>query len=352
MSPRRSCLVALIGFAGCARLVGLDDLRDEQEELQTPAEPGSPGGAAGSSGDPAALLVGVGSAGSGSAGSGSAGSGSAGSGSMGSGSMGSAGGSPVSGDGLPGGAAGAGGGPPDADGPEAGVVPDGFACDVDVDCDDTEPCRTSGCQGGQCVVTGPAAAGTPCGSSLDDECTDPDTCDDQGVCQRNDELAAPCEGGTCTGGQCIPLPPSGCAVDVVSSVPFTASWSSVGRPDLYDGGCDAEGTPEYALVFTAPLTGTFRVTSAALIDAVPYTGAGEASGNPPPPDGDSVMTVVRGNCAGVAAQQFDCNDDVAPGTVNSQLDLELDAGEVVTVYLNELTQTGGGTGTVNISALP
>jgi hypothetical protein len=158
--------------------------------------------------------------------------------------------------------------------------------------------------------------------------------------------ASDCDGGT-------PAPSSGCAVDIASSVPFMANWSSVGRPDLYDGGCDSLGTPEYALVFTAPEAATFRITSVALVDTVPYTGAGTASGVPDgPADGDSVMTVVRGNCAGVAAQQLECNDDVAPGTLDSGLDLALDAGEVVTVYLNELTQTGGGSGTVNITALP
>ncbi len=229
----------------------------------------------------------------------------------------------------------------------------GSECTVAADCDDVTPCADSECQSGRCVAIPVAVAGTACGSSVDDACTNPDSCDGQGVCQRNDELATACEGGTCNGGQCIATPQSGCAVDVVSSVPFTASWSSVGRADLYGGGCDSLGTPEYALVFTAPQLGTYRVTSAALVDMVPYTGAGDASGIPDgPADGDSVMTVVRGNCAGVGAQQLACNDDVAPGTLNSGLDLALSAGEVVTVYLNELTQTGGGTGTVNVALVP
>ncbi len=159
------------------------------------------------------------------------------------------------------------------------------------------------------------------------------------------------QGGSCTGGSCGG-PPSECAVDTVSTVPFMTSWSSVGRLNLYNGGCDSQGTPDYALVFTAPQAGTFRITAAALVDAVPYTGAGDASGVPDgPADGDSVMTVVRGGCAGPDAQQFECNDDVAMGIVNSQLDLGLDAGEIITVYLNELTQTGGGTGTLGITLL-
>jgi hypothetical protein len=199
------------------------------------------------------------------------------------------------------------------------------------------------------AASDPAAPGTDCGSLVDDECTRPDSCDGQGNCQRNDEpLGTPCEGGTCSGGLCIAAPPSGCVVDAVSSVPFTASWSSVNRPDLYDGGCDTEGTPDYALVFTAPATAVYRIASAALVDAVPYTGPIPDG----PADGDAVMTIARGDCAGGEAQQLACNDDVQVGTLNSQVDLGLAAGEVVTVYLNELGQMGGGTGTVSIDALP
>lgn len=155
-----------------------------------------------------------------------------------------------------------------------------------------------------------------------------------------------------TGQSCGGPPASECAVDSVSTVPFMTSWSSVGRLNFYNGGCDSQGTPDYALVFTAPQAGTFRITSAALVDAVPYSGAGDPSGAPEgPADGDSVMTVVRGGCAGPEAQQLECNDDAAMGTLDSQLDLGLDAGEIITVYLNELTQIGGGTGTVGITLL-
>lgn len=266
-----------------------------------------------------------------------------------------AGGSGGSGSGgTPGGSGGLDGNGPEGSERDGGAGEDGSSvCRVVSDCDGSDPCVTFDCRDGACVAVGLALLGTACGSAVDDACTNPDSCDAEGVCQRNDEIATACEGGTCSGGLCITTPSSGCAVDIVNSVPFTTSWSSVGRPDLYDGGCDSLGTPEYALVFTAPRAATFRITSTALVDTVPYTGAGDASGTPNgPADGDSVMTVVRGNCAGVAAQQLECNDDVAAGTLNSGLDLALDAGEVVTVYLNELTQTGGGTGTVNVSVLP
>jgi hypothetical protein len=63
------------------------------------------------------------------------------------------------------------------------------------------------------------------------------------------------------------------------------------------------------------------------------------------------MTIVRGGCAGPEAQQLECNDDAVMGTLDSQLNVGLDAGEVITVYLNELTQTGGGTGTLGITLL-
>lgn len=174
-----------------------------------------------------------------------------------------------------------------------------------------------------------------------------------GGCLSSAGGGAPCDGGTCRDGACIALPFSECAVDVVGAVPFTTGWSSVGRSNLYNGGCDTLGTPDYALVFVAPQAGAFRVASAALVDEVPYTGPGDPSGVPDgPADGDAVMTVVRGNCAGQEAQQLACNDDVSAGSIDSRLDLELDAGEVVTVYLNELAQTGGGTGTVSINPLP
>jgi hypothetical protein len=341
----------------CARIVGLDELREEPSSLQT-AEQGEPDAGAGApptpegaSGAGTAAATGNGTGnGGGSAGVGTASGGAANTSANGGSAdrLSPESDNPSSGTGGP-----DGGGATPVDSSAAagsGGLP---GCGMNADCLPAAACTAAVCQDGQCVVTGPAAPGTPCGSDVDGECTNPDTCDGQGICQSNDEVGTPCFGGTCAGGLCIALPPSGCAVDVVSVVPFTGSWSSVGRPDLYDGGCDSEGTPEYALVFTAPQSGTFRITSTGLVDGVPYTGPG-APGVPGggPLDGDAVMTVANGNCAGGEAQQRACNDDAADGTLSSQVDLELAAGEVVTVYLNELQQTGGGTGTVSIGLLP
>ena len=331
MPTRRSWPAALIALAGCARLVGLDELSDEPAATEPGgAERAAPSAVDGStSGDTGAERDSAGDP----AGSGAGDR------------------SPVDDPLAPdrqselGGVVGA---PVEAS--DAGAVQAGSSrCSIDAPCEGTDPCLTSACQSGACVVVGPATAGTSCGSAVDDACTNPDSCDGQGSCQRNDEpLGADCQGGTCNGGLCIASQPSGCVVDAVARVPFTANWSSVNRPDLYDGGCDTEGTPDYALVFTAPQAAVYRIASAALVDAVPYTGPVPDG----PLDGDAVMTIARGDCAGGDAQQLACNDDVQVGTLNSQVDLELFAGEVVTVYLNELGQTGGGTGTVIIEALP
>jgi hypothetical protein len=56
-----------------------------------------------------------------------------------------------------------------------------------------------------------------------------------------------------------------------------------------------------------------------------------------------------GRCAGGSATQVSCNDDAVEGNGNSQLDVPLTGGQVVTVSLNQLTQSAGGTGTLTIT---
>lgn len=305
-----------------------------------------------------------------------------------------------------GGSAGDAGSAPDAGG-DAG-------CSSDQECDDDNACTLDRCAGGVCVADGLSAAGTACGSALSDECTAPDTCDAQGDCQRNDaaggtpcgsnagdecsnpdtcngsgqcssnhapegtpcgngvddECSNPdvcanglclasdevngtaCTGGSCALSVCVPGQPLGCPAEVAGAAPFTTTWSSVGRPDLYVGGCDSAGTPDYALVFTAPATATFRFAAAAVVDDTPYTGADQTAPFTEPPDGDAVLTLAEGSCAGGAATQVACNDDALESTRDAQLELPLTSGQVVTVYLNELTQSGGGTGTLTITQLP
>jgi len=246
---------------------------------------------------------------------------------------------------------------------------------VDDACTHPDTCNADGvCQPNN------EALGVPCGDPLDDACTHPDVCDDFGVCSPNhaeqgtpcgstndDECAHPdqcsagaclpndapngtaCTDGSCTSGECVDGQPVGCPADVANSVPLTLHWSSVGRPDLYVGGCDSTNTPDYALVFTPTQTGTYRFVAVGLVDSTPYSGAG--TGDPPtnPPDGDAVITVAEGSCAGTDAPQSACNNDAIEGGTDSQLDLSLTEGVAITVYLNELTQTGGGTGTLSVT---
>ena len=76
----------------------------------------------------------------------------------------------------------------------------GLDCEVDEDCSPiSTECQVGVCIGVNDVPPGvglstigfcelvPRLFGTPCGSDLDDECTNPDTCDDFGSCQDNDE---------------------------------------------------------------------------------------------------------------------------------------------------------------------
>jgi hypothetical protein len=132
---------------------------------------------------------------------------------------------------------------------------------------------------------------------------------------------------------------------VANTVPFNISWSSVGRSNLHDSTCEdpVAGTPDYTLVFTAPQSGTYRFHAAGLVDSTPHE-------NKNTDDGDSVMAIVRGSCPALNAAEAGCNDDVVRNeNVDSQIDLALTAGQSVTVYLNELGEPHGGTGTLSIT---
>jgi hypothetical protein len=200
-----------------------------------------------------------------------------------------------------------------------------------------------------------AEANTPCGDTNDTECSRADTCDGQGLCVVNDRPnGTACTGGSCTGGQCIQGQPVGCPADLANTVPFNINWSSVNRPDLYHGDCDAAGTPDYALVFTAPQAGTHTYRFHAI-------GATDSTPDAVPPDGDSVMTLAQGSCSGpngapvqniVGGHPESCNDDKNGGTFDSELDVTMAQGDVITVYLNEFQEPGGGTGSLSIVLVP
>jgi hypothetical protein len=184
-----------------------------------------------------------------------------------------------------------------------------------------------------------------CGSQADNDCTNPNQCNAAGVCLENDEAnGSACTNGSCTLGECIEGQPVGCPRDVVTQVPFNTSWSSVGSPDLFDGTCDTSNSADYALTFTAPSTGTYRFGAAGLVGEEP-----DEIGI----DADSVLSVAPGACTGTDTPQLSCNDDIVQDVnSDSRVELPLDAGDTVTVYVGERGEPGGGTGTLSITLLP
>jgi len=244
---------------------------------------------------------------------------------------------------------------------DAGPADAGDAVDAcqALDCNDDNECTLDRCDAGACVHT-PLALGALCGNTTAGECVNPDSCNGNGQCVPNPvpvgtacggeaecrqpgqcnaaaACVAPdepngraCSGGSCALGQCIAGQPVGCPFEVVTSVPFQTDWSSVGRPDLYDGSCDDSGTADYAFVFTAPATATFRF--------------GATSSD------DSVLTLAEGSCGGPSARQIACNDDIQLNVnLNSRLDVALTLGQTVTGYVNELDSVRGGNGTLTIT---
>ncbi|HVZ32214.1 MAG TPA: hypothetical protein VG963_07310 [Polyangiaceae bacterium] len=190
-----------------------------------------------------------------------------------------------------------------------------------------------------------AAAGIPCGGDAGaTECSSADTCDGQGACTGlNQPNGTACSGGSCTQGQCIQGQPAGCPGDVANTVPFSITWSSVTRPNLYDSSCeDPSNGPDYALVFTAPTDGTYRFLAHGLVDGTPHKNTSTS-------DGDAVMAIARGSCGGLGATELACDDDISGSNLDSRIDVALTQDQVVTVYLNEFGEPDGGTGTLTIT---
>jgi hypothetical protein len=113
----------------------------------------------------------------------------------GNGSSGSGGGGGSAGTGSAG-AAGVAGAGVAGSSPDAGPGPGDAGCSSDSECDDQNACTLDHCDGGACVTSGFAVLGATCGSALNDECTDPDTCDDNGQCSPNDLAAGTACGNT------------------------------------------------------------------------------------------------------------------------------------------------------------
>lgn len=222
---------------------------------------------------------------------------------------------------------------------------------AELDCDDQNDCTEDSCDADGCNNT-PLAAGAECGSPIDEACSAADSCDGDGLCLVNHAAnGEACDEGSCALGECIAGGAVGCPAEVVTELPFEASWRTVGGVVLYDGTCDVENTPDFALIFTAPATATYRFDAAGL----------EGENDPENEDdedavvlADSVITVVEGACQGFGAAQLACNDDVQNQNFDSRVELLLDEGQTVTVYAGEVREVlpGGGSGTVRITQLP
>jgi len=264
----------------------------------------------------------------------------------------------------------------------------GASCELATDCSDDNTCTFDDCVEGSCQHT-PAGAGLACGSATESACTRADSCDGAGRCVPNHAPAqtpcgrtsnscagdscdgagtclaldlptgtacgsssgcgqptcgagavcephdaangSACPGGSCTLGACVAGQRVGCPQAVVTAVPFQASWSSVGQPNLFLGECQSDNTPDFSLEFVVPATGRYRF---------------EATGSP-----DSVLTLVRGACTPNGTQNATCNDDISDNNLASRIDTALTAAQIITIYVSEFEEESTGSGTLRISAL-
>jgi hypothetical protein len=187
----------------------------------------------------------------------------------------------------------------------------------------TGPCTNpDSCDGrGECLDNHDPL-GMTCGDASESECTSPDTCDGAGLCQINDAAdGAPCAEGVCSAGACE------CFGTFISFVPYAEEWQiASGDLNLADFDCEAgcSGIPDHVIVFSAPSSDVFRFRASS--------------------ERDPVMAVFAGACG--RETQLQCNDDTRGG--NSEIQLALTQGDVVTVVISEQCGVDGGEGSVTI----
>jgi hypothetical protein len=220
---------------------------------------------------------------------------------------------------------------PDAGPPlDAGDAGSLIPCAVVGDCADANACTLEACVNGFCSFP-PAAIGVACGDiSTNDECTTPDTCDGSGVCLTNDQP----DGTLCADGHCNVTGVCDCAVDRVTTLPYSQQWQTTAdtEVDIFDPVCQTcDGTLDHVVVFTAPATATYRFTA--------------VSG------GNVELTVFEGDCTGTPANPV-CGEDIAVDDFNDQLELEVAQGESVTVVVGEQCEENGGEGNLSIEVVP
>jgi hypothetical protein len=214
---------------------------------------------------------------------------------------------------------------------DAGPV---VTCSTSADCDDRNDCTTENCISGSCSGSN-VAIGTPCGDTTTaDECTQPDSCDGNGVCLANHEP----DGALCADGHCNLAGVCDCAVERVTAVPYGQQWQTTADTeiDMLDlQPCQlCAGTRDHIVVFSAPADGTYRFFASSI-------GA------------DVELTVFQGDC-GAAPAELVCGADIDPssGDLNDRLDLELAAGTTVSVAVGERCEAEGTEGWLSIERLP
>jgi hypothetical protein len=220
--------------------------------------------------------------------------------------------------------------------PDAGPLLDAgdagplIPCAVVGDCADANACTLEACVNGFCSFP-PAAIGVACGdTTANDECTTPDTCDGSGVCLTNDQP----DGTLCADGHCNVTGACDCAVDRVTTLPYSQQWQTTADTeiDIFDPVCQTcDGTLDHVVVFTAPATATYRFTA--------------TSG------GNVELTVFEGDCTGTPESPV-CGEDIAVDDFNDQLELTVTQGESVTVVVGEQCEENGGEGNLSIEVVP
>jgi len=221
-------------------------------------------------------------------------------------------------------------GEPDASG---SLTDAGDAGDAGVPCIDSSTCggnacATAACVGGFCRLT-PVAIGTACGSATSDECSQPDTCDGNGVCLTNDAPG----GTTCATGHCNLSGVCDCAVDRVTTLPYGQQWQTTADSETDSlGECQTcGGTPDHIVVFTAPAAGTYRFDATSI-------------------GGDVELAVYPGDCNASPSGATCGTDDAESGF--DTLALTLEAGAVVTVVVGENCEAEGSEGNLSIELAP
>jgi hypothetical protein len=233
------------------------------------------------------------------------------------------------------------GGEPDAgpvivvvDGVDAGDAGPLIPCAVSADCDDQNACTLEACVGGFCSFP-LAPIGTACGdTTTEDECTQPDTCDDSGVCLANNQP----DGTLCADGHCSLTGVCDCAVERITAVPYQQQWQTTADTeiDVLDlSPCQlCDGTLDHIVVFTAPATATYRFTANSI-------------------GGDVELALFEGDC-GAPPQNLVCGENIDPDNddLNDRLDLEIAAGDSVSVVVGEQCEENGSEGNLRIELAP